>query len=167
MWPRAGQLVRRSTIGIARRRFGAIRGVGGCARPVAKRKEWQVEEREKERENRISLNIDIWATHAATKRGAGGSALILAVRISLGWEEEDKNDGGVCPNDVTTDPSGSLSRMVCWQRRKRGTCNQSFVINLWVCCPLFLTGVAEDNGICKNREREWKWGLLWLANVEW
>jgi hypothetical protein len=35
-----------------------------------------------------------------------------------------------------------------------------------VYCPSLLTGVAEDNGICKT-ERERKWGLLWLSNVEW
>jgi hypothetical protein len=53
-------------------------------------------------------------THAATKVvhvPAGGSALILTVRISSGVEEDSK---GGCPNDVKTDPSGLvLSRVIC------------------------------------------------------
>jgi hypothetical protein len=44
-------------------------------------------ERERERENRISLNIDIWELPMQLRKGAGGSALILTVRISSGVEK--------------------------------------------------------------------------------
>jgi hypothetical protein len=46
------------------------------------------------------------------QRCAGGSTLILAVRISSGVEKKIQRWG--CPNDVTTDLSGLVfSRMVC------------------------------------------------------
>jgi hypothetical protein len=81
--------VRRSTIGIALRRFGAIGGGRGVAFVQQSRIEERERERERERkrENRISLNIDIWELPMQL-RGAGGSALILAVRISSGVEKK-------------------------------------------------------------------------------
>jgi hypothetical protein len=97
-------LVRRSNIGIARRRFGA-RGWGGVALD-----QWSRRKEEEKRENGVHLNIDISGLPMQL-RCTGGSVLIMAVRISLGCEE-DKMVGG-CPNDVTTDPSGFLSRMFC------------------------------------------------------
>jgi hypothetical protein len=52
--------------------------------------------KERKRENRISLNIDILGLPMQLwKRGTDGSALILAVRISLGWEEDKMMGGGV------------------------------------------------------------------------
>jgi hypothetical protein len=55
---------------------------------------------------------------------------------------------------VTTDPSGSFQEwFVDREERERKR-----VINplrlICVFCPSLLTGVAEDNGICRNRERE-------------
>jgi hypothetical protein len=48
---------------------------------------------------------------------AGGSALILTVRISSGVEkkiQKKKKKKGGCPNDVATDLSGLVfSRMIC------------------------------------------------------
>jgi hypothetical protein len=53
-------------------------------------------EREKERErgrNRIILNIDVRGIPMQLQRGAGGSALILAVRISSGVEKKIQMGG--------------------------------------------------------------------------
>jgi hypothetical protein len=67
---------------------------------------------------------------------------------------------------VTTDPSGSFQE---WfvdreERERKRVINPVRLICVYY--PSLLTGVVEDNGICKT-ERERKWGLLWLSNVEW
>jgi hypothetical protein len=149
-WPRAGQLVRRSTIGIAQRRFGAIRGVGGCARPAVKRKEWQVEEkREREKTESVST-LTFWGYPCSYEKGVQVEVLWFWPWEFLKVEKKIKWWGGV--QMMWQQIRQDLFQEWFVDRRKRGTCNQSFVINLRVGCPWFLTGDAEDNGICK-RER--------------
>jgi hypothetical protein len=136
-WPRAGQLgqlVRRSTIGIALGWFGAIgggRGVAFVQRSRRKSNRWQEKEREKERENRISLDIDIWEIPMQLQKWC----MYRRVEVLWFWpweflQELKRIQKGGCPNDVKTDPSGLVLSRVILTDEKRGTCNQSFVINL-------------------------------------
>jgi hypothetical protein len=89
--------VRRSTIGIALRQFGAIGGGRGVAfvqrsrRSVTGGKGRRERKREKEREREKTesvLTLTFGNYPCSYERGTGGSALILAVRISSGVEKK-------------------------------------------------------------------------------